>query len=163
MAGEDGRYLRTPVELLSGALGVVALPLPLARGDGGEEMAETAQFYGYGDYRDRFLNTWPRVSELTAFRLKAGEPGCLVEMHFRGFVLPGAFSRACGRWAKAMRLSPAGRNVWRGEGLVLTLAVSRHRMRLGDLRAWLMPPGNARPVDFRGHVRAVLAPVADEA
>jgi hypothetical protein len=161
VAMEGGQYVRTPVELLLGALSVVALPL--VRGDGDEEMVETAQFYGYEDYGDRFLNTWPRVCELTAFRPTGDETGCVVEMHFPGFVLPGAFSRACGRWAKAMRLSPAGRNVWRGERLLLTLAVSRHRMRLGDLRAWLMPPGKARPVDFRGHVRTVLAPVADEA
>ena len=135
MAMKDGRYVRTPVELLLGALSVVALPL--VKGEDGEEMVETAQFYGFEDYGDRFLDTGPRVSELIAFRPTADEPGCVIEMRFRGFVLPGGFSRACGRWAAMMRLSRDGRNAWRGEGLSLTLQVSRHGLRGGHLRARL--------------------------
>ena len=135
MAMKDGRYVRTPVELLLGALSVVALPL--VTGGDGEEMVEAAQFYGFEDYGDRFLNTGPRVSELAAFRPSADEPGCVVEMHFRGFVLPGAFSRACGRWAAMMRLARFGRNAWRGEDLSLTLLVPRHGLRSGHLRARL--------------------------
>jgi len=136
----DGRVVRSPVDLLLGGLNVVSLPL--VRGEDGEEMSETAQFYGFEDWGDHFRNVGPRISQFTAWRPTASEPGCIIEIRFRCFVVPGAFSRAANRWARTARLAHAGRNQWRGNGLALAIRVAppgsgaRDASTPGSRRQW---------------------------
>lgn len=108
-----------PIDIFLGALNMVALPL--VRGEDGEEMSETAQFYGFEDFGGHFKNVSPRITELAAYRPTAERPGCVIAFSTPRLLIPGALTRAAGRWAKAYKLAPDGAKRWRGAGLVLTL------------------------------------------
>jgi hypothetical protein len=108
---------KPPLDILLGALSVVALPL--MQGDASEEMIETAQFYGYEDFGDHFKNVSPRITELTATRPTAERRACVIEIATPRFLLPGAFARAIGRWTKMTKMERVGPNIWRGQGFQL--------------------------------------------
>lgn len=126
---------KPPLYIFLGALNIVALPL--VDGDNGEEMIETAQFYGYEDFGDHFKNVSPRITELVAHVPTAEEPACVIAFSTPRFLLPGALTRAAERWAKSQRMTREAPGRWRGAGLVLTLERGPHRAGYVSARATL--------------------------